>query len=65
MPEPAKKNYKNLYKKGQDGKYTAIVTELPGCISISDTKSAALKSIEKAIIAYEQSRAKHKEPAPL
>jgi predicted RNase H-like HicB family nuclease len=55
----AKRNYKILYKKDEDGKYTAIVPELPGCISCGNTKKAAMKNIQKAIVAYEESLKEH------
>jgi antitoxin HicB len=64
MPKPAKKNYKILYKKDEDGKYTAIVPELPGCISCGNTKKAAMKNVEKAIEEYLESLAMHKESIP-
>ena len=38
-----------------DGGYTAIVPELPGCISDGDTKAQALRHIKEAISLYLES----------
>ncbi len=44
-----------LKEDADDGGYTAIVPELPGCISDGDTKEEALANIREAISLYLES----------
>jgi len=49
-------NYSVVLKKDSaDGGYTAIVPELPGCISDGSTKAQALRHIKEAISLYLES----------
>ena len=40
----------------EDGKYTAVVPIIPGCLSCGDTREEALKNIRDAILLCLQSR---------
>ncbi|MFI5419715.1 MAG: type II toxin-antitoxin system HicB family antitoxin [Nitrososphaerales archaeon] len=59
-----KRSYRVLVEQDEDGKFTATVPELPGCISCGDTREEALKNIREAIEAYIESLQKHNEPVP-
>jgi len=56
--------YRTLLERDEDGKFTATVPELPGCISCGSTRDEALKNIKEAIQAYIESLRKHNEPIP-
>jgi antitoxin HicB len=56
--------YRVLVTQDEDGKFTATVPELPGCISCGDTRDSALKNVKEAIEAYIESLEKHNEPVP-
>lgn len=53
-----------LFEIDEDGKFTATVPELPGCISSGNTRDEALKNVKEAIGAYIESLVKHNEPVP-
>jgi predicted RNase H-like HicB family nuclease len=46
------------------GGYTVDVSELPGCVSGSDTREAALAAIKEAIEGYLDSLEAHGDPIP-
>lgn len=58
------RSYRVLLEQDEDGKFTAIVPELPGCLSCGDTRDEALKNVKEAIEAYIESLQKHNEPVP-
>ena len=58
------RRYRVLFQQDEDGKFTATVPELAGCISRGNTKDEALKNIKEAIEAYVESLEKHKESVP-
>jgi antitoxin HicB len=58
------RSYRVLIEQDEDGKFTATVPELPGCLSCGDTRDAALKNVKEAIEAYLESLQKHNEPVP-
>jgi predicted RNase H-like HicB family nuclease len=59
-----KRSYRVLFEQDEDGKFTATVPELPGCISCGNTRDEALQNIKEAIEAYIESLRKHDEPVP-
>jgi predicted RNase H-like HicB family nuclease len=59
-----KLRYRTLLEQDEDGKFTATVPELPGCISCGSTRDEALKNVKEAIQAYIESLQKHNEPVP-
>ena len=59
-----RRSYRVLFEQDEDGKFTATVPELPGCISCGDTREGALENVKEAIEAYIESLQKHKEPVP-
>jgi predicted RNase H-like HicB family nuclease len=59
-----KRSYRVLFEQDEDGKFTATVPELPGCISCGSTRDEALRNIKDAIEAYIESLRKHDEPVP-
>ena len=59
-----RRSYRVLFERDEDGKFTATVPELPGCISFGDTRDEALQNIKEAIEAYIESLQKHNEPVP-
>ena len=59
-----RRRYRVLFQQDEDGKFTATVPELPGCISSGKTRDEALKNIKEAIEAYVESLEKHGEPVP-
>ena len=56
-----KRSYRVLFEQDEDGKFTATVPELPGCISCGDTRDKALRNVREAIEAYVESLEKHGE----
>lgn len=56
--------YRTLLERDGEGKFTATVPELPGCISFGSTRAEALDNIKEAIQAYVESLQKHNEPIP-
>ncbi|MDG6926531.1 MAG: type II toxin-antitoxin system HicB family antitoxin [Nitrososphaerota archaeon] len=58
------RRYRTLVEQDEDGKFTAIVPELPGCLSCGDTRDEALDNVKEAIQAYIESLQKHNEPVP-
>jgi predicted RNase H-like HicB family nuclease len=59
-----KRSYRVLVDQDEDGKFTATVSELPGCLSCGNTKDEALQNIKEAIEAHIESLRKHDEPVP-
>lgn len=59
-----RRSYRVLFEQDEDGKFTATVPELPGCISKGNTRDEALKNVKVAIEAYIESLEKHDEPVP-
>ncbi|MDG6907417.1 MAG: type II toxin-antitoxin system HicB family antitoxin [Nitrososphaerota archaeon] len=59
-----RRSYRVLFEQDEDGKFTATVPELPGCISCGDTREGALANVKEAIEAYIESLQKHNEPVP-
>jgi len=59
-----KRSYRVLVEQDEDGKFTAVVPELPGCISCGNTRDDALENIKEAIEAYIESLRKHDETVP-
>ena len=58
------RRYRTLLEQDEDGKFTATVPELPGCLSCGATRDEALKNVKEAIQAYIESLQKHNEPVP-
>ena len=62
--KPLRRSYRVLLEQDEDGKFTATVPELPGCLSCGNTRVEALKNVKEAIEAYIESLQKHNEPVP-
>jgi predicted RNase H-like HicB family nuclease len=41
------RTYRVIFQQDEDGKFTATVPELPGCISWGDTRDEALKNVKE------------------
>lgn len=59
-----RRSYRVLLEQDEDGKFTATVPELPGCISSGNSRDEALENVKEAIEAYIESLEKHDEPVP-
>ena len=53
-----------LVEQDEDGKYVVTCPSLPGCVSESDTREAAVANIRDAIRGYLKSLRKHGEAMP-
>ena len=58
------RSYRVLIEQDEDGKFTATVPELPGCLSCGSTRDEALKNVKEAIETYLESLQEHNEPVP-
>lgn len=61
----AKMKYRIILEQDEDGIYTAICSELPGCISQGKTRVEAIDNIKDAMEGYILSLNKHKESVTL
>jgi len=56
--------YRVFMEQDEEGRFTAEVPSLPGCISQGKTREEAVKNIRDAIQGYLESLEKHSEPVP-